>query len=335
MDIEISSSEQERTILIKAGFLLFHHWRTTMTAITANNKVKVWGMAVRAYSYPASIVPVVVGSAFAFYQTGLFNWSLFLLALVAGMLYHTGCNLINDYYDFKNGLDREDTFGGSGVLVEGSLSPREFMVGGYITLTLGTLIGLYFVKLFGLPMLLIGVAGFLGAVFYTSKPFSFKYVALGSPLVFLQMGVLMVLGGYLIQAGSLKWEVVWVSLPVALFVACILQANDHRDVAHDRESGIHTIAILAGQAGSRAYLYFLLFTPYITVIILAASGIASWTIALPLITLPLAIPIFKLHQEVREEASPKLADTPEMVAKLHLSFGLMLTIGVVAGRWVG
>ena len=306
-----------------------------MTAITANSKAKTWGVAIRAFALPASVVPVVVGSAFAYYTSGTFNWGLFLLALLAGMLYHTGCNLMNDYYDFKKGLDRPDTFGGSGVLPAGTLSPQEVIAGGYITLALGTLIGLYFIKLFGLPMLLIGIAGLLGSVLYTSKPFSFKYVALGSPLVFLQMGVLMVLGGYLTQAGSLSWDAVWVSLPVAFIVAAILQANDHRDIAVDREGGIRTISTVLGQAGSRTYLYFLLFAPYLTVIGLWAANVTSWTVVLPLVTFPLAIPIFKLHQEVKEETSAKLADTPEMVAKLHLAFGLLLTVGIIAGKWIG
>lgn len=306
-----------------------------MTVITANNKAKTWGLAIRAFALPASVVPVVVGSAFAYYISGTFNWGLFMLALLAGMLYHTGCNLMNDYYDFKKGLDRDDTFGGSRVLVNGTLSPKEVMVGSYITLALGTLIGLYFIKLFGLPMLLIGVAGLLGSVLYTSKPFSFKYVALGSPLVFLQMGVLMVLGGYLTQAGSLSWGAVWVSLPVAFIVAGILQANDHRDIAHDRDGNIRTISTVLGRAGSKGYLYFLLFAPYITVIVLAATRITSLTALLPLVTLPLVIPIFKLHQDVKEETSAKLADTPEMVAKLHLAFGLLLTVGIIAGKWIG
>ena len=306
-----------------------------MSATTANSKAKTWGTAVRAFSFPASIVPVIVGSAFAYYKLGSFNWLLFLLALLAGMLYHTGCNLINDYYDFKKGLDREDTFGGSRVLVDGTLEPKEVMFGGYLALAAGTAIGLYFYTLLGLPILIIGIAGLAGSVLYTSKPFSFKYVALGSPLVFLQMGVLMVQGGYLIQAGTLSWAAVWVSLPVAFIVACILQANDHRDIAHDREGGIKTIATLLSQSGSRMYLYFLLFAPYLTVVALAVAGITSWTVLLPLITLPLTVPIVKLHESVKEETSQKLADTPEMVAKLHLAFGVLLTLGIVAGRWFG
>ena len=81
-----------------------------------------WAMAFRAYAYPASIVPVVLGGIYAYFAAGHFHWLAFVLSLLAGMLYHTACNLINDYYDYKHGVDRPGTYGGSGVLVSGQLS---------------------------------------------------------------------------------------------------------------------------------------------------------------------------------------------------------------------
>jgi len=304
-----------------------------MTTMTFGEKAKVWGVAVRAFSYPASIVPVVVGSAFAWYTIKSFNWVLFLLALVAGMLYHTACNLINDYYDYRHGLDHEGAFGGSGVLVSKALTPMEVITGAYVCAFFGSLIGLFFVYVYGLPILIIGIIGLLGVVFYTTTPLSAKYAALGSPLVFLEMGVLMVVGGYLVQAGDWNWNVVWISLPVAFIVAAILQANDVRDVVHDRNAKIHTNVTLFGSTAGRAYLAFLLFAPYLTVAALAVFGIAPWGILLPILTLPLALAANKLHWEVRDEISEKLRDTPEMVAKLHLAFGLLMTIGIVSGYW--
>lgn len=305
-----------------------------MSTMTMAQKAKTWGIAVRAYAYPASIVPVIVGSAYAWLTTGLFNWGLFLLALVAGMLYHTGCNLINDYFDYKHGMDRVDTYGGSGVLPHKMLTPREVLVGAYVALLLGTLIGLYFIYLFGLPMLIIGAVGLLGTIFYTTTPLSAKYAALGEPLVFVQMGVLMVLGGYLVQAGSLSWNAAWVSLPVAFIVTAILQANDTRDIVHDREAGIKTASILLGPTGARAFLSFLLFAPYLTLVVLIVFNIAPWSILLAALTLPLAVMTHRLHWQVRDEISEKLKDTPEMVAKMHLAFGVLMTIGLIVGNWV-
>lgn len=311
-----------------------------MDTRTVGERVRLWVVAVRAYAYPASVVPVVLGCAYAWLVTGRFHWGLFLLALLAGTLYHTGCNLINDYYDFKHKVDREGTYGGSGVLLAGKMSPREILAGAYVCLALGTSIGLYFVYYFsaayllGWPILLLGVAGLLGAVFYTTTPLSAKYAALGEPLVFLMMGVGMVQGGYFIQAATLSWNAVWISLPVGFIVTAILQANDTRDIADDRQAGIRTLAILLGPTGARALLSILLFAPYVTVLLLALLKVAPYSVLLPWLTLPLALQLHQLHWRERAERSGKLRHTPEKTAKLHLAFGLLLSLGVVLGRWL-
>lgn len=290
-----------------------------------------WVRAVRAYSYPASIVPVALGAAFAWYQTGRFAIGLFVLTLLAGLLYQTGCNLLNDYYDHRYGVDREGTFGGSGVLVAKALAPHQVFLAGAGCLVAGSLIGLWFVRLHGWPLVAIGAAGFLGAVFYTATPASAKYNALGAPLVFLMMGVGMVLGSYLIQAGSLTASAAWVSLPVGFLVTAILHANDTRDIADDRASRIRTLSILVGPTAARAIFSALLAAAYASVVALALFGVAPWTVLFVLATTPIAWKLHRLFWDVRDEKSARLEGAVERTAQLHLAFGLLMTVGVIVG----
>lgn len=306
---------------------------------------RTWLRAVRAYSYPASIVPVVVGGVYAWYASGRFDPRLFLAALVAGVLYHTGCNLINDVYDHRHGVDRPGTYGGSGVLVDGSLTPGSMMTAAWLCLAAGTVIGLYFVWLHGWPMLALGVAGLLAAIFYTATPGeatagSAKYHALGEPLVFLMMGTGMVLGGYLVIAGELTWAAAAVSLPVGFVVAAILQANDTRDISDDRQAGILTLAILAGPGGARALYSGLLLGAYISVVALVATGVLPWPALAPLLTLPLAWRLHRRfwdthHRHAPDEDGAALVGTVESTAQLHLLFGLLLAVGILTGGWLG
>lgn len=315
-----------------------------MTTMALSRQVKNWSIAVRPFAYPASIVPVVLGTSFAWYATGKFNWINFVLALIAGMLYHSGCNLINDYYDYKNNVDREDTFGGSGILVSGTMQPVQIARGAVVTLVLGTLIGIYFLwhfhthamtpYVFGWPLLIIGAAGLLGTIFYTATPACAKYNALGTPLVFVMMGAGMVLGGYFIQAGSLSWNAVWVSLPVGFTVAAILQANDTRDIVNDRASGVTTISTLLGPTGARGLYTFLLVAPYLTIVLLAVLRVTAWPALAALLTLPLAIKLLKLFWEVRDDSHEKLTMTDAMTAQLHMGLGLLFSLGIAAGVWV-
>ena len=296
--------------------------------------VAVWGRAVRVYSYPASVVPVVLGTVYAWYRTGRFDGLLFLLALVAGVAYHTGTNLINDVYDHRHGVDREGSLGGSGVLVAGELSPRAVLLGGYAALLLGTVIGIWFIVLRGWPILAIGLAGALGAVFYTTTPGSAKYNAIGEPLVFVMMGVGMVVGADYVQSAELTWDAVWVSLPVGFLVTAILQANDTRDIVDDRQAGITTLSILLGPTGARALYSVVLGGAYLSAALLPVAGVAPWWVLLVLLTLPLAWKLHATFWSYREVAGAGLVGTVERTAQLHLVFGLLLSLGVALGVWV-
>src|SRR5687768_4927169 len=106
-----------------------------MTAAAATlsfgERARLWGVAVRAYSFPAHIVPIALSTAYAWYDTSRFSLPLLVLTLLAGALYHIAVNLINDYHDFLKGVDRPGTFGGSGVLVAGTMTPRQVINGAY------------------------------------------------------------------------------------------------------------------------------------------------------------------------------------------------------------
>jgi len=304
-------------------------------SLTLGGWTKIWVRAVRAYSYPASLVPVTVGAAFAGYATGRFDFPLFALSLLAGVLYHTGCNLINDVYDYRHGVDREGTLGGSGVLVDGSLTPRQVLLAAYLCLAAGTALGLYFVWLHGFTMAVLGGLGLLGAIFYTTTPGAAKYHALGEPLVFVMMGPGMVAGGYLVQTGDVTWSSIWVSLPVGFVVTAILQANDTRDIVADRLAGVVTLAILTGATGGRIVYSFLLLAAYGSVAALVVAGVLPWPALAPLITLPLAWRLHRVFWRHRGEDGGPLVGTVERTAQLHLLFGLLFALGIGAGAWLG
>ncbi|PIU20589.1 MAG: 1,4-dihydroxy-2-naphthoate polyprenyltransferase, partial [Elusimicrobia bacterium CG08_land_8_20_14_0_20_59_10] len=66
--------------------------------------MRKWLIVLRAYSWPASLVPVIVGSVSAS-GAGRFSWPDLLLTLPAALLVHSGANLANSYFDFKKGAD--------------------------------------------------------------------------------------------------------------------------------------------------------------------------------------------------------------------------------------
>src|SRR2546428_1588258 len=63
---------------------------------------RMWVQAVRPFSFTASIVPVLLGSAVAATQ-GMFNPGLFFLTLLGAVGIQAAANLFSDYFDYRGG----------------------------------------------------------------------------------------------------------------------------------------------------------------------------------------------------------------------------------------
>jgi 1,4-dihydroxy-2-naphthoate octaprenyltransferase len=292
----------------------------------------LWGRAVRAFSFTASIIPPTVGAMLAFLHEIPTRWALFPLVLVASVFFHAGTNLVNDYYDFKNNVDRRGTLGSSGLLVQGLISARAIMRGAVVFFGLGTLIGLYFVSVRGVPILILGAAGLLGGYFYTGGPIGYKYRAMGEPLVFMLMGPLMVVGSYLVLTGAFGWDVVLISLPVGCLVAAILQSNNLRDIADDSKVGVKTTAIILGRKAAGVEYFALVLAAYVIVGVLAAvKMVPVWSLAV-LVTLPAATRNLKIVRKMAAGPTRQYGAIDVQTAQLHMAFGVVLILSLAAGR---
>ncbi len=299
------------------------------------SKLALWFQAVRAFSFTASAVPVLVGSFLAWLEMESgFNWGIFVIALFAGVIYHAATNLISDYFDFIKGVDTKETYGSSKILPSGLMQPKQILRGSIVLWVVGIALGLWLVYLRGMPILILGIIGFIGGIFYTADPIGTKYRGLGEPWVFLMMGPLMVLGGYLVQGLPFGWHVIWVSLPVGFLVAAILQANDFRDIEDDARAGFKTASIAGGRKFAAFFYYFLVIGAYLSVFIMvAAKTISLWSLIV-LLTLPLALKLMKAINPKLEKTDPSLALVDVQTAQFHFLFGILLTLSFVLNKFV-
>lgn len=285
--------------------------------------------AVRPFSFSASIIPVLVGAVFALVSNDIILWELLPVVLLASVLLHAGTNFVSEYYDLKNGIDREDTFGSSKVLVDNLLEPKEVLNYGYISFFLGFLLGMILVYYHGLPILALGLIGIAGGIFYTGKPIGYKYIALGDVLVFFLMGPLMVIGSYFSLTGQFNWNVAILSLPIGFLVTAILNANNIRDIMHDGEANVKTIATLIGIESSKKEYYFLIIGSYLSVIAMTVTGIISYWALLIFLSLPVALKNMKEISTAEVNSPQNIAMLDIKTAQLHTQFGLLLTVGIL------
>jgi 1,4-dihydroxy-2-naphthoate octaprenyltransferase len=295
-------------------------------------QIALWWRAVRPFSFTVSLIPPLLGGLIALVENPELNFSFFrfVLAGIGCMTAHAGANLLSDYYDFKTRVDRHGTFGSSGLLVEGIMLPEQILRGGWIALGLAGVIGAYLVL--ATPggtflIWLIFMGGLLG-VFYTAKPFEFKYHALGDLAVFISFGPAMVLGAYFVQAHHFSWKPVLYSIPIGLLVDAILHSNNLRDIVNDGVVKIKTVPILIGERWARVMYQALVFGAYLlTLLLVLANKVTAFTL-LVFVSLPLAIKVINVVR--RKEIVPveQFAMIDAATAQVHLAFGLLMVIGL-------
>jgi 1,4-dihydroxy-2-naphthoate octaprenyltransferase len=299
-----------------------------------NGKVGVWYRTLRPFSYPAAIVPVLVGTMLAWHQ-GSAEWHLFALALIGSIAIQAGTNLANEYFDYKQGLDSEASLGAAGVIVLGVIPPWQVLWGAVAAFALGSAIGFYLTAVVGWPILVIGFFSVMAGWFYTAKPLALGYRALGEPTVFLFMGVIMVMASYYLHWERFTWEAFLVSAPVGLLVTVILHTNNLRDVNEDAAKGRLTWCTAAvrtwgqeqGMAAARRIYYFLVIVSYLWVFGLVLADVVPWAALLAFASLPLA---FRLARIVASGAEGKaLGTVVKGTAQLHLLFGALFALGFV------
>ncbi|MDD5073424.1 MAG: 1,4-dihydroxy-2-naphthoate octaprenyltransferase [Candidatus Omnitrophica bacterium] len=300
------------------------------------NKTLIWAASPRPQFFTAAIIPVVLGAAVAVHQTGAFDWGLLWLTMAGALFVHAGLNLTNDYYDYISGDDVVNKTptpfsGGSRLLPDGALKPREVLTAGLFCLAVTVAIGVYLVyALRGYLLLPIGIAGLFLVFFYTAPPFRIGYTGFAELATGIGFGPLMVLGSYYVQARRLSWEAFWASVPVGILIALVLYINEFPDYEADRISGKRNTVVSIGKAAAAKYYRLFLLSVYLVVLLGIASGIFPFAAILTFVTLPAAIKAIRVtsaHFDKIKELLPANA----LTIAIHLSFGILFTFAYLWG----
>jgi 1,4-dihydroxy-2-naphthoate octaprenyltransferase len=297
------------------------------------SRVSLWWRAVRPFSFTVSLIPPILGAVIAVLENPAlqFNWVHFFLTAIGCMMAHAGANLLSDYFDHKTRVDREGTFGSSGLLVEKLMKPIQILRGGWLSLIVAGGIGAYLVLVTpkGTFLLWLILVGGIFGVFYTAAPVAFKYHALGDIAVFISFGPAMVLGAYYVQAHRFSWVPVLYALPIALLVDAILHSNNLRDIENDGKVDIKTIPILIGETSSKVLYCALIFGAYLLILILIALAGLSVVTLLTFISFPLAIKLVKTVRHKEEVPPEQFAMIDASTAQFHLTFGILMIISLL------
>lgn len=292
-----------------------------------------WFEIARPFSFTASVVPVAAAGALAALN-GLFNWPLFLAAVIASVLLHIGTNVTNEIYDVRKGVDTITSPRASHALLKGRITEREaFLVVGTAFL-LAALLGVYLIIERSWPILVLGLIALLFGWGYTAPPFQYKYRAVGIPLVFTLMGPLMVTGGYFAITGEWSWRALALSVPVGLLVAAILHGNEWRDITDDARMGMATLAIRYGRKAAYYGYVSLVVGAYMTLSVAVLLGWLPPASLLAMLSMPLLVRQLRDADLGATGQQRAIAKIDLETAQLHAAFGFLMILGLMLPLFV-
>ena len=295
-------------------------------SLTQPGSPRAWLLACRPATLTAAAAPVLVGSAVA----ALFQplaWGPFWASLLGAGFLQIGSNFANDVFDFEKGADTEERLGPTRAVQAGLVSPRGMKVGMGVVFGLALLLGVYLTGVAGPIVVAIGLASIAAAIAYTGGPYPLGYHGLGDVFVFLFFGLVAVTGTVFVQLGHVP-VVAWIFAAALGAVATnILVVNNLRDRVGDQKAGKKTLAVRWGRAGAEAEYAVLYVLAYLSPLLAAAGGLAPASVALVLVTAPLAVKNFRLLRKLEgRDLNPVLVKS----AALVFLYGLSLALGLLA-----
>ena len=254
-------------------------------------KSKIYFLESRPQFLILSVVLIFLSTAMGWYD-GYTNVAYTFLALIGLLLLHTSTNVLNDYCDYKSGIDlnteRTPFSGGSGFIPSGNISAREALYIGIVSFALAIPIGVFFVYIKGWEIIPLFIIGAVFVLLYTSY---ITKIGMGISEISagLGLGTLPVLGVYIILNEGITPSILYASIPSGILVFNLLFLNEFPDSEADKKGGRKTIPIILGKDKS-AVLYMLLnILIYLWIICGVIFNIMPAFTLIALLTVPLAL----------------------------------------------
>jgi 1,4-dihydroxy-2-naphthoate octaprenyltransferase len=285
--------------------------------------------ATRPKFFPASVLPVVVGTAWGVQVAGRFDVALFLLALIATVCVHASANVLNDVGDESGGTDRQNKdriypyTGGSRFIQMGIMEASTMARLGLSLLAVAAIAGLVLLLIKGPMILAFGLAGVVLAVIYSVGPVRLASLGLGELAVGIAFGIPIV-GAAWLQSDVLDSAAVLFAVPVSAWVAAILLINEVPDIAADGATGKRTLPVRLGCGGTAVLYVAIHVTALAAFVQMTATGMLP--ILAPLVPLALLFLVFRAAVAIRKG----IEDRSGMTAAIEST----LAIHTVGSIWL-
>ena len=281
-----------------------------------------WVAGARPRTLPASVVPVIVGTACAVGEGGIIVWRA-IAAMVVALAIQVGTNYQNDYADGVRGTDSQRV-GPVRLVASGLATPSEVRKAALLSMLVAAAAGLALAIAVSPWLLVVGAASFLAGYFYTGGPKPYGYLGFGELFVFVFFGLVATIGSAYVQIETITSVAVVAAIPVGLLITALLVANNLRDIPTDGPAGKRTLAVRLGDKRTRWLYCLLILVAFLVLPIFGALGRPACALAF------IAVVVARKPVQIVLEGAtgPALIPVLGATGRLIIVFGVLLAIGL-------
>jgi len=283
--------------------------------------VNPWVAGARPRTLPASVSPVLVGTAAAAADGPVVAWRAGAALLVAVAL-QVGTNYANDYSDGRRGTDARRA-GPLRLVASGLKAPEAVLRAAVLAFSVAAVAGLALALAVDLRLLLVGAACIAAGALYTGGPRPYGYAGFGEVAVLVFFGFVATAGSAYVQRERLTALSVAAAVPMGLLACALLVANNLRDIPTDAESGKRTLAVRLGPEATRLLYQGCVIGTLVAVVLV---GLARPPALIALLAAPLARPPLQLVARRRD--APGLIAALAGTARFQLATAALLALGL-------
>lgn len=295
------------------------------TELISQKNRKLWLAAIKPPMYSVAVIPITVGTAVAFSQTGIFHPQIFFAFLGAAILIIAWLNLSNDVFDAETGIDVNKAHS---VV---NLTGNKALVFWVSNLCLGLgILGILAIAWWQRDWTVLGLILLCCALGYSYQgpPFRLGYLGLGEIICFITFGPGAVAAAYYSQAQSFSWESLAVSVIIGISTSIILFCSHFHQVEDDLAAGKRSPVVRLGTARGSQMLTWMTASIFALTVIWIILGYLPWLAILIFASLPFAYQLVT-HVKQYHDRPDRVNNCKFLAVNFHFISGLLLALGMI------
>lgn len=244
--------------------------------------LKAWFLASRPRTLSISFVPLFMGTALASNEVEHLNWSLFFSLVLSVPWIQVGMNLVNDALDLKKGREYVKDLKLQRMEL---LSPKQFLLGGYVCFALTLLFAIPLMLTGGWPFVCLLLISILLGYFYTGGPFPLSYKGISESFILIFYGWISTGAAYYLQTGHFCFASFLAGTQIGLLAIVPHAINNLRDYISDKLVNKKTLIVRFGPYFALWEITFCSLTPFILCLLWIGMN-KIWMTILPFLVFP-------------------------------------------------